>query len=563
MLELIIAIASGSIFTYFINSINEVFSFPYLIKNLIYVALIFWGLKKVGKIDFRRPWIWLFSLFLGFLTVIGKSYVLTGKSEINPVFVAILGIIWYMLVYIFCSIDEIKSKSGKIAQKLDKKWLRIGLMLLVYGLFWLIGYPGVLHPDTKIALIQTVNEGFSFHYSPLFTVLVGLIYVPFGLEIGTVLLCWCSIIVFTLLANRLIELMPGSNKRLITSCFFILNPIIIMWASSTSKDIFFSMCLVLLCIESYYEITKGQEHYWRNFIVYSAVCCILRNNTVYIFLAWTFVMLIFERKLMKKQILCLLTVSLCFFLYKAVGINLLGFGNDSLQETLSVPLHQLHGVYHYNQEYFSEEEIELIEDRFDNFYWEYYSPQIADSSKEDFKELNKEFIGLYIKTGKENPEQYLNSFVSLTYNSFYSDAVKNTYNEKQSCLFEADRGGYDGESCYNITTEKDLFVYKSNIEYLDMDILMPKAFELVKKMCTKINYERIPVLSKLFSIASYTILYLMAMCKKLNKRNYKFVIAFLPLGILWGTLLLGPCTLYRYYLSFIYATPVLLLTKTD
>ena len=559
MLELIIAIASGSIFTCFINSMNEMSSSQYLIKILIYVGLIYWGLKKVGHFNFKKPWMWVFSLFLSFLTIVGKSYVATGKVAVNPLYLAVLGLSWYILIYIFSNIKFKTKRSNSVVQKLDKNWFRIGLLLLVYGFFWYIAYPGILHPDSMMAIYEGVHQEVSFHYSPIYIVLITLVYVIFGAEKGTAVLCCLTFIIFSLLVNRLIKLIDDPTKRLIATCFFAFNPIIFLWASSASKDVIFSICLVLLCSESYIKITKGMKNYYRHFIEYALICCLLRNNAVYVFIAWAIVMLIFERKLMFKQAGCLFFVVFIFFLYQNIGINQLKLKTDDIQEIFSVPLHQMHGVYYNEPDYFTEKEKTLIKEHFDNFYWQYYSPQIADSSKEGFRRIDDGLIKLYIKAGIDNPEQYLNSFVSLTYNSFYSDAVKNTYNEKQSCLFEHDRANSDPSICENITSEKDLFIYNSNAEYIGMDVKFPKINHFMKEFCIKINYENIPVISKIFSISSYTIIYLLVICKNLNKKNYRFVMAFLPLGLFWGTMLLGPCTLYRYYLSFVYALPILLM----
>ena len=78
----------------------------------------------------------------------------------------------------------------------------------------------------------------------------------------------------------------------------------------------------------------------------------------------------------------------------------------------------------------------------------------------------------------------------------------------------------------------------------------------LEKMTYDNNYQKIPIISLLFSGAFYVwiVLWFIAWCIINNKYNY-LLAASLPF-LYWLTLFLGPVVLYRYLYPIIISTPV-------
>lgn len=190
---------------------------------------------------------------------------------------------------------------------------------------------------------------------------------------------------------------------------------------------------------------------------------------------------------------------------------------------LSIPLQQIARVKKYHKEELDNETIKQIDQFFkcDNIE-EKYNPILSDPVKAELNteyfDINKgEFIKLWIKLLREYFKDYVESFISNSYGYYYPEATH--------------------------------WVANRTMEPNNMGISQKPLIEgkIVSKIDSLIEKRDIPIVSMFFSIGTAFWLLVIALGYKIIKKEYKHIISYLIIFILWLTIVASPvfCE-YRY-----------------
>ncbi len=192
-------------------------------------------------------------------------------------------------------------------------------------------------------------------------------------------------------------------------------------------------------------------------------------------------------------------------------------------EMLSIPLQQIARVKKYHQEELDDETIKQI----NNFFQcedieEKYNPVLSDPVKAQldtqyFDDNKGEFIKLWLKLLRGYFKDYVESFISNSYGYYYPEATH--------------------------------WVANRTMEINNMGISQQPIIEgrLVSKVDSLIEKREIPILSMFFSIGMAFWLIVVSLGYKILKKEYKYILAYLIIFILWLTIVASPvfCE-YRY-----------------
>ena len=86
---------------------------------------------------------------------------------------------------------------------------------------------------------------------------------------------------------------------------------------------------------------------------------------------------------------------------------------------------------------------------------------------------------------------------------------------------------------------------------------IPFLNEWFRRLSLELFQQKVPVLSMLFSPGFLFLIYLSGLLFLMKQKEFGRVLAFLPVVLNWGTVILGPTYLVRYVLIFWFALPVL------
>ncbi|MBO5472904.1 MAG: hypothetical protein J6A08_03855 [Lachnospiraceae bacterium] len=223
-----------------------------------------------------------------------------------------------------------------------------------------------------------------------------------------------------------------------------------------------------------------------------------------------------------------------------------------IQEALSVPSQQFGRIYTVACANGDEESKELIEAYYTEMTTERYNPHLSDPMKGHLVNVESAAKVLeYFRTAGKLLVKYplvsLDSFLYLTEGGWY---INDT-----SCA--AIYGtGLETRQGYLLTDVKDRF---GTIEF---GIVHQSRFPLLENILehafSNNEYQKIPILSVLFAPALYFWILAFCMVGLYYVRNVRYLYLTGFLGILYLTVLAGPCIIVRYMYPFIVCSPVLL-----
>lgn len=231
------------------------------------------------------------------------------------------------------------------------------------------------------------------------------------------------------------------------------------------------------------------------------------------------------------------------------GLKLTLHADDSeYQELLTVPIQQLARTCKYAPEAFSEEDMEILHEVLDEEVLSLYTPRLSDPVKYRFDNAafgqdKGRYAKLWLRVGMKKPLIYLNAWLMTSYGFWYPDTVINVYGGNTVFTFT-----YKDNSYFGYEVEQP-GVRESKIPWLD---------EVYRKLSLEVWKEKAPVISWLFSPGAMFWLYAFLFAWLLNNRRYELLYPFLPIFLIWLTVLLGPTYLPRYVLFFWYCLPLFL-----
>lgn len=434
-------------------------------------------------------------------------------------------------------------------------------LLLCWLPVFLAVYPGFFVYDAQDEYVQVATKTFSTHHPLVHVLLLGGIVCgvhkltdSYNLGIACYMVFQMALAAggFTFLFSYLRKKKISRALRLIGLVWLGLFPTVVMFTLCSAKDSLFTLVLLMLLVcllemgtEKVFFESKG----WRILFVCSgAAMMLLRNNGFYAFLVMIPLLLLLKKK-RRRQVLFLSACAVAGCLLINGGLKTALHADDSeYQELLTVPIQQLARTYKYAPEVFSEEDREILYEVLDEEALSLYTPRLSDPVKYRFD--NEAFAGdkgkyakLWLRVGAKKPLIYLNAWWMTSYGFWYPDTVINVYGGNTVFTFTYKDNSYFG---YEVELPG---VRESKIPWLD---------EVYRKLSLEVWKERIPVVSWLFSPGAMFWFYAFLFAWLLNNGRYEIMYPFLPIFLLWLTVLLGPTYLPRYVLFFWYALPLFL-----
>lgn len=522
--------------------------------SLSFTAAILFGsrLDSVENVDVRDVTLWI--------QLVTLSIIFTGMVRL----------LWLLL-------DMLQSRGITLAGRLTDKITGVFkvtetqadvaaflFLLLCWLPVFLAVYPGFFVYDAQDEYIQVATRTFSTHHPLVHVLLLGGVICGVhkltgsynqGIACYMVLQMAAAAGVFTFLFSYLRGKKVSRLLRVFGLFWLGLFPTVVMFTLCSAKDALFTLALLLMMIcllemgtQETFFVSKG----WQILFVLSGMAMmLLRNNGFYAFLVMIPVLL-FLKKDGRKKLLFLSACAVAGCLLVNGGLKLALHADDSEhQEILTVPIQQLARTYRYAPEVFSQQDLEILHEILDEEALSLYTPRLSDPVKyrfdnEAFSKDKGRYAALWFRVGRKKPLIYLNAWWLTSYGFWYPNTVINVYGGNTVFTFTYQDNSYFG---YEVELPG---VRESKIPWLD---------EVYRRLSLEVWKEKIPVISWLFSPGAMFWLYAFLFAWLLNNGRYEILYPFLPMFLIWLTVLFGPTYLPRYVLFLWYALPLLLAIK--
>lgn len=436
--------------------------------------------------------------------------------------------------------------------------------LIVWGIVLLAVWPGFFVYDAQEEFNQVAQRRFTTHHPLLHVLLLGGIISAGNKLFGSYnagIACY-MIFQMTVLAVCFTWVLDSLRKRgaplwlrVAGTLYFAFFPVIQMYVLCSAKDTLYSaaMLAVILLLVQMAEEREAFFSTKKNVAALAGALCLMalmRHNGLYILILLIPAMaaLAGRKQWMRAALagLCALILTLGV----SAGLKTVFHAEDSEnQEMLTVPIQQLARTWTLSPEVFTEEEEEVLFSFLPREALERYTPKLSDNVKISFNNAayaqdSSAFWRLWLSIGGKAPASYLNAWLLTSYGFWYPDAVLD---------------GYQGNTVFTFTYgESSYFGYETELPG-QRHSFIPWLDALFEKMSLELFQQRVPVLSMLFSSGFLFWVYAAGIVFLLRCRRFRQAAAFLPAGLNWLTVLLGPTSLVRYVLIFWFALPVLAL----
>ncbi len=243
-----------------------------------------------------------------------------------------------------------------------------------------------------------------------------------------------------------------------------------------------------------------------------------------------------RRHFWRRAVLFLLPVLLYLGVSKGLAFSVSATSEES-QEILTVPIMQLSRVWNAEPESFSEEEGEEMRALMDpSDSWELYNPVLSDQVKVHFNNAayradRAAFWRLWLSQGMRHPAAYLNAWLMTSYGFWTPGAVIDCYRGNTVYTFT-----YGDSSYFGYETELP-GVRRSRIPVLDA---------WYRFLSLDVRAQELVLPGALLSCGAMAWLFFFMIATLVRQRKRRILLSYLPVFLVWLTVLLGPCTLPRY-----------------
>lgn len=558
--------------------------------NSIFSVLTFLALyllmEKILKASFRgkkRRWILpgLFGTAFSFCMITGVQLDTRGSVPFSDpsLWLAILAgaVVMTLSVRYFWDLIDGKQreravsrqKEGEATDQGEKRWnkfsgwlLPSALIFVMYLPVFLAVYPGFFVYDAQDELMQVVTRSFSTHHPLVHVLMLGGIiqlvhkltgsynagiacYTVFQMLVMAGIFGWCI--------RKLEKWGVGKGYRILTTLYFGLCPVLVMFSLCSAKDgLFAGMLLIMTILLT--ELFKAPEEFWKQkgklllLLAASLGMMLLRHNGFYAFAVFSVLTVIYLKKDRKKAALYFGGILATYLVVSAGLTGILRADASENQEMLTVPISQMARVYQNRKEELPSEEKELLYQYLPQEALEHYTPKVSDGVKVHFNNQAYEadrgsFLKLWLKWGTENPFTYLNAWFMTSYGFWYPDTVIDVYRGNTVFTYTYEDSSYFGYEVEQPGTRQSK---------------LPWLSEIYRRMSLEIFQQRIPVVSMLFSPGFLFWMSAFILCFWGYHGRWKKVMALMPVMLCWLTVLLGPTYLTRYVVYLWAVLPVIL-----
>ncbi len=524
----------------------------------------------------------LFGILSGLFLVLGyqlENYDSINLTDKNALFImfCIMAVFTVDTRYVWKNYDQalnggklfgiLSIKGKKPSEKTKfKDYLMIWGSLIILNLPVLLAInPGFFVYDAQEELNEVLTRSFTTHHPLLHVLLLGGIIafihkITGSWNAGIFVYIFVQMLIITAIFAYIIGFMKergiAARSRIIWICYYGLFPTIVMYTLCSSKDGLFSAFLLLLTV-LLIQLCEDAEGFLANkykcalFIAAAVLMPCFRHNGFYAYLVFVPIALIMLRKKIKKLLVALLITPVILYMIISTALAAsLGASGTHNQEILTVPIMQMARVYTYQQESMTQEEIDTLKSYIPEENLDMYTPRVSDLVKIGFNnelyETNKgDFWKLWAELMVKHPMTYINAWFLTSYGYWYPPALINVYKGITVFTFTYENSSYFG--------------YETELPG-ERHSLIPAIDELYRYLSIGTFHDDAPVLYLFFSPGLLMLIYLFVLFYRIYKKSVKGILPFLPIVLVWLTVLLGPTYLVRYVVILWTAFPLLMVT---
>ena len=432
------------------------------------------------------------------------------------------------------------------------------VLLLVYFICYVSYYPGIAAYDIFSSFWQVKYNIYSNQQPLMYT-----FFVKFILDIVNndytkmIIVYFIAQILFVVGVSfySLLWLYKNKVNEIIIIggyFYFLIVPVLHVFAMITTKDVLFS-CLFLLFAMNYIDLKNNfskKNIFW--FVVDGLLVCLLRNNMIYVMVAFLFVLVmsvfyeIFSSskaiETYKKICLCIAIVIGIFYFTQIIFYTVCNFYMSPIGETLCVPINQISCVY--VKENLSDSEKAKI-----NFFIpdaKEYNPRFVDPVKCKFNNLGyladkKGFWNLYFDLFKKYPKDYIKSFLNINIPYWFLNAQFPDCYSKREYI----------ETWNNLDTQN--FPEFKVLERQNFLKPLNNYYESFAGFNNKIM--RMFPFSIYFSLSFPFLSLVICLYLSLRQKTYADINIYFLCLLLFATYILGPVSNFRYVYTFYLTLP--------
>ncbi len=548
-------------------------------------------LGKTSIINKRDFTAWLVSGFFGILTgaflVLGYQLETLDRIDFSDrnMLLAMLGLMVIVTIdtrYVWRNYDQahegkklfglmpLNSAAPKVVSNfkifLTKEHLQIwGILILINLPVLLAEYPGFFVYDAQEELNEVLTRTFTTHHPLLHVLLLGgtiaLVHKLIGSwNAGIFAYIFLQMLVITCIFAYVITFLQkrgiGKRSRLLWIIFYGAFPTIVMYTLCSSKDGLFSAFFLLLTA-LLVQLTESPAEFVTEkgkvsaFIVAAALMPCFRHNGFYAYLVFVPFLLFYFRKELSKKLAALIIIPVIAYLVISTLLSVaFTDGNTHHQEMLTVPIMQMARVYTFDKDSMTADEISTLLSYIPAENLRMYTPRVSDLVKVGFNnELYEKdkasFWKLWSSLFRKHPMTYVNAWFLTSYGYWYPAATINVYQGTTVFTFTYDKSSYFG---YEVELPGSRHSFIPAID---------KMYRYISLGDFRNDY---PIIYLLFSPGLMAILWLYILSYRIYKKDIKNIIPFIPVILIWLTVLLGPTYLVRYVVILWIAFPILLST---
>ncbi len=462
-----------------------------------------------------------------------------------------------------------ESRFRKVVNWLCNRPYIITLILFVCWLpCFLSDFPGGFRHDAYSELNQaTINL-----YNPAFPALHSVIitrFLPFiynltgsynaGIAIYTVIQMILIAILYTYI---IISFKKRNINDLILSIVFIymaLFPTIHMLVEFNGRDMLFSG-LLIYTVFLVYEMITDKEYFFKNLLRPITLALVLpltvyaRNNNsgpvlLIGMIVITGLIIIFNFKSHRKYVLTFGIVCIGFYiLLSAILPNMCQPSRlVKPRESMAFFAQTLSRAYVLENDSWTQDELDELCKFADPEIIARYFPVSADEPKSSLfidENNKKDFLKFWWKIGKKHPGCYLDAYLMLSQPMWYPDSVLYGYTKARN------EGYYGREKQYfSIAPE----MMEQPAEHIN---ILPAVNKFYQMVGLDISFEKIPVLSMLFSIGFHFWFILNALLYLIYRKQNKLLLPVLFIFIYMAICSFVPIVLVRYFAAAFFTAPL-------
>ena len=568
------------------NSEQGIYNNPLNIVLYCFIIYTYKNLSKNLRLDKKFIFSVIFSIVLSSIIVLGtqleylKQIVFEIRTIICIIFLAIdLFAVMYLII------GKVDKMVIKTTEKNLKKLNIIGYFTIFFASFlvFLAIYPGVFGYDSIYQLqsglgLQETTE----HYSVIYTYMISFVFsigkmISGNYQLGCAIQVLIQIVFLSYVANKVCFVVYKISKNIylwiLSVIFFVGFTFYKIMVVSIAQDTIFTGFFVLFFLRimkfvTDKEIKKMSMSMFIFIFIDVLGICLFRNNGFYaLVLMLPFMYFIKKDKKIKFTILCSIVIPMIIyklittFVYPSIGIVK---NTDSLKEMSSVPSQQLGRVLLKNPSVYSFDDLEKLKEYYNNIETLKNAcknnPSIADLQKNqlDQKKVNEDKIGyikFWLEIGIKDTKNYIEAFLYNNLGLWYPNKNYPDYRMYHPLI-----------EYKNTDTVK---YNKSNNTNFEVSIIRESKLPIYEKVLDKIvnknQWQKIPVISTIYTIGFYFVLLMFTMGVFMLRKQYKLLIPFSLLFSYYLTIFMGPVSLFRYVFPIIMLTPIyiMIIIKKD